>query len=246
MGIIDFILAGRLFGRSGGDGSYDEGFAEGKKAEHDAFWDAYQKNGTRTNYYWAFYGDGWTDDTFKPKYDIKATLYGCSMFSATTITDLSESLKIAGIKLDTSEMIDATSMFNASKTRTIPELDFSNVTVNSSTVFANSNVVEIEKLILSDVIAGFQNWFMLASKLATITIAGVISKSISFQWSPLSVDSMKSIITHLKDYSADGVNAFQHTLTFATACWTSLEADSTSPNGGTWKEYVEDLGWNTN
>lgn len=35
---------------------------------YDTFWDNYQQNGERANYAYAFYGVGWNDRTFKPKY----------------------------------------------------------------------------------------------------------------------------------------------------------------------------------
>ena len=44
------------------------GIARGEKKERDRFWDTYQQNGTRTDYEYAFSGDGWTDELFKPKY----------------------------------------------------------------------------------------------------------------------------------------------------------------------------------
>lgn len=49
-------------------GNYDEGYADGKQAEHDRFWDAFQKNGTRGGYRYAFYA--WPKELFAPKYDI--------------------------------------------------------------------------------------------------------------------------------------------------------------------------------
>ena len=33
---------------------YQSGVEAGRKAEYDAFWDAYQQNGTKTNYSYAF------------------------------------------------------------------------------------------------------------------------------------------------------------------------------------------------
>ena len=53
------------------DGGYDRGFAEGKQEEYDRFWDAFQQNGTRTNYERAF--RRWTDEIYKPKYIPKPT-----------------------------------------------------------------------------------------------------------------------------------------------------------------------------
>ena len=56
--------------------------ASGGKSYYDAFWDIYQRNGTRTNYSYAFAGDGWCKDTFKPKYPIvpSATWGAMGMF----------------------------------------------------------------------------------------------------------------------------------------------------------------------
>ena len=46
-------------------------YEDGKQAEYDAFWNAFQKNGERTYYYYGFCGTGWNKDNFKPKYPIK-------------------------------------------------------------------------------------------------------------------------------------------------------------------------------
>lgn len=48
-----------------------DGFEQGKKTEYDAFWDANQDFGNRTDYEHAYDRQGWTDDNFKPKYLIK-------------------------------------------------------------------------------------------------------------------------------------------------------------------------------
>lgn len=37
---------------------------------YNTFWDAYQQNGQRVNYYLRFTQDGWNDSTFQPKYPI--------------------------------------------------------------------------------------------------------------------------------------------------------------------------------
>lgn len=50
---------------------YEKGAAEGGGSSdswYDTFWDAYQENGERQSYSYAFYGPGWNDITFKPKY----------------------------------------------------------------------------------------------------------------------------------------------------------------------------------
>lgn len=58
----------------GKEEGYNEGYNEGKQAEYDAFWDEAQKNGTRTDYNFAFSADMWTKENFKPKYPIRPTI----------------------------------------------------------------------------------------------------------------------------------------------------------------------------
>ena len=42
-------------------------FEAGAKSEYDKFWDAYQENGYRNDYSYAFSRRGWIDVSFKPK-----------------------------------------------------------------------------------------------------------------------------------------------------------------------------------
>lgn len=90
----------------------------------------------------------------------------------------------------------------------------------------------------------FSSTFSNCNALHTVHFEGTIGKSINFAQSPLSINTMKHIIEHLKDYSQDTTNINTQTLTFTDDCWTALEASGVSPLGGTWREYVQSLGWN--
>lgn len=68
------------------DENYDEGYADGKQAQYDEFWDGYQQDGKRYHYNNAFFGHGWTAKTYKPKYPITVK-YGIAMFQQSPITD---------------------------------------------------------------------------------------------------------------------------------------------------------------
>lgn len=48
--------------------NFEFGKAQGGDSWYDTFWDAYQENGERERYDFAFAGNGWTNETFKPKY----------------------------------------------------------------------------------------------------------------------------------------------------------------------------------
>ena len=54
----------------GGDTTeaYNQGFADGKQAEYDRFWDVFQGEGHRTDCRYMFSGVGWNSDNLKPKY----------------------------------------------------------------------------------------------------------------------------------------------------------------------------------
>lgn len=99
---------------------YDEVYEAGKQAERDRFWDAYQQNGNRTDYYNAFSGDGWTSENLKPKYKVTPLdLYqgGVSMFyrcnwRANNPSKIIDFSKIAHM-FDFSNLTDANYMFNS-------------------------------------------------------------------------------------------------------------------------------------
>ena len=82
---IDDVYAA---GQNSGGGGYDEGFEAGKQAEYDAFWDTYQQNGERSNYYMGF--AYWEDSCYKPKHPIATASSGSvanMMFDSAKITD---------------------------------------------------------------------------------------------------------------------------------------------------------------
>ena len=69
--------AGYAKGKAEGGSSYEQGVADGKQAEYDAFWDKFQNYGNRRNYYYAFAwqqvaNEGWASDAYNPKYPIIA------------------------------------------------------------------------------------------------------------------------------------------------------------------------------
>jgi hypothetical protein len=69
------------------------GIEEGKEAEWNAFWDSYQDYGKRGNYNTMFYNAGWTEITFKPKYDFICT-YAGSMFAASRIVEINKTIDV--------------------------------------------------------------------------------------------------------------------------------------------------------
>ena len=70
------------------------GYEEGRKAEYDIFWDAFQKSGESTDYTYAFSGTNWDDVCYNPKYPIKATTC-TNMFRNSVISDVKVTIDVS-------------------------------------------------------------------------------------------------------------------------------------------------------
>ena len=221
----------------------DAVYDKGKQTEYDRFWDEFQQNGSRKTYAYGISGIGWTKETFKPKYDLIAKDSATFMFCNTAIRgNLGEILDDLGIRLDTTGCNAMSYMFRTSQFTVLPTIDC-RACAALTYIFANMTyLTTIEKWILpTSKSQNFASAFMSTDKLTDINeIEGTFYKSIDFSSSPLSVATMKRIIGHLENYSG---TSSTNVLTFNTDCWARLEADSSAPDGGTWSEYVQNLGW---
>ena len=143
-------------------------FDAGKDAEWNEFWDAYQMNGTRVSYQYAFYHYGWTDETFKPKYDVVLD-GGYTSNSA-----------CAHSRFTTFPVV-----FDVSKSKT-----------DISSIFYSCILLKTIKKIIFSETNTFYRPFYECIALENITVGGTIGQNgLSFQWSPkLTKASITSII----------------------------------------------------
>ena len=195
-----------------GDGSYDKGYEDAIQDEYDRFWDDYQDNGTRTIYtiyVGGFAGSYWTDETFKPKYDMVVT-DATMMFRSTEITDLRK--ETIGISLDFSECKNLNYAFAYSPggaLKYLPTIDARKAGSLTST-FDSFGGTDLS-LIVSETTGLQNNTFNYAKNLINLTISGTIGKSLSLKHAQvLSNASVQNIIDCLKDLT--GTTA--QTLTF--------------------------------
>lgn len=221
---------------------YDEVYEAGQKSEYDFFWDAFQENGNRRTYTNAF-GYNWTKEAFKPKYDlIVGIAKNYTMFANCPIEgSLTEILNELGITL----------YFEGGySSGTFNPCEFSEIDISTSNCFNTfASTFGCKKLTTLKLPAINSRTVFNATAfdcpvLENLTLSGVIGTSINFQYSPLTPESMKNVISCLKDYSGTS-NEYVHKVTFTEECWTALEEDSTAPDGNTWANYVFNLGWST-
>lgn len=229
--------------------AYKAGKAKGRKVEHQEWWESFQfeERNEQTSYYiFGFCGHGWDDTTFKPIKDIRPVGNTTGLFRYTRISDIVASLEQCGVVLDLSNVTTFSNMFEQCWTKRLGVIDARANTGAFSSVFASCSVERIEELILNETTTNFNYAFQSCSRLVYIRIGGVIAGSINFQWSPLDAESMKSAITHLKNFVGTDKQDTQK-LTFSEDCWTALEASGGVPEGyNSWREYVMvGLGWLT-
>lgn len=219
-------------------GGGDDGF-------YDAFWDNYQDYGNKTVYGdtgsgGVFDNNSWNDVTFKPKYDIKPTS-AYAMFRYSNITDFSK----CSINIDFSNCTDLRNCFRGSNFVHLGIIDCRNSRQAMSMIFADATKLKkIDKLIcanswvISDTFKGCQ-------ALTDVTVEGTLLRNVSMVDSPLTAESAKTFINCLESY-AETESEYAYTITFSTTTWGYLdsEGETASPNNNSWREYINDKGWN--
>lgn len=234
-GLADVVKSGELSDK------VTEVYEKGKLDRWEEFW----VNLTEGDY--GFAGRTWNKNTFRPTRDVMVYSYCFHQHNhQNTPYDLAEHLEALGIKLIYTSTMN--SIFRAANISRIPVVDFSkNSKGNTMTyTFYSSAVETIDKIILppEGYMRSISNAFELCTKLENITFEGVIDKSINFAACPLSKESIKNIISCLKDFTGKG-EEYTYTVTFKATAFEALELEGkASPSGNTWAEYIDDLKWN--
>ena len=215
--ITEVQSAGYERGYSDGGGS---GYEQGRHEVYDTFWDNYQQNGTRTIYEYAFAWPCWTNEIFKPKYDLTVDIkYSTNMFSNSNIQgSLKRILNDYGVALSFSQNTGSESgaryIFVGTKFTELPELDFSAARGSQAlaSTFSGSTLIEtIEKIILPDSCTGYgTNTFYACRALQNINFEGTIKYSLDFKDCPLTPDSFYNVKAHLDQEPSD----VERTVTF--------------------------------
>ena len=174
------------------------------KSWYDEFWDAFQDYGKRTDYIAGFGGFGWTDDLFKPKYNITVSNADNMFNAARKLTNVAELLRKAGVELDTSNCVSFSNCFNsASNITELPFLDVSKATgmYSLAATFSYTNCLHTLHIKSSSETLFTSTTFNRMIELTNLTIDGVIAKgAIDLKDSTkLSADSLKSIINALSN-----------------------------------------------
>ncbi len=211
---------------------HDVGIEEGKQAQYDEFWDSFQANGSRA-FGNLFYGSAWNDITFKPKHSMRSASAANSMFQNSTITDLQGILDRQSVTFDFSR---CGSFANFLQNSTISHIGVVSTIGSSglSNIFYLAKSLEtVDLLILkSDGSQGFSSGaFQDCIALANIAIEGVIGQNIDIHWSPLTKDSITSIVNALSTTATGKTLTFKKSAVeavFSDDEWAALVAEKSN------------------
>lgn len=202
-GIDHVAVASHARGKSMGlEEGYAKGVEEGKQAEYDAFWDAFQEYGNQRSYIYAFAGSNWTDDIYNPKYPIVVNnVTGANyVFLYSKITDTKVPITITGGAVMTSAFAQMSNCHTIRKI-TVDET----VTVATGTFVWNSALVNIE---FGGTIALGSPSFQHSTKLSKASITSIInalstaSSGLSLTLSKIAVNNAFSTVSGAADGSA--------------------------------------------
>lgn len=224
---------------------YDAGFTAGQAqggggdSYRDTFWDTFQQNGSRTDYQQAFRGAWWTDEIFKPKYDIVPVGNCSNIFENSGITDLKGICEEHGIAFDFSQVTYTSAPFNNSKITRLPTYDVSSIPNCQYILRSATSLVWVDSIVLSE--DGTQTFgsgagnhaFLYANKITHCPIVGKIGTNIWFNGQNLLDDeTIQSIIDALVD------------LTGATAQTLTLHATTRAKLTSAQVEAIQAKNWN--
>jgi hypothetical protein len=181
-----------------------EGYEAGKKAEYDAFWDALQNSGEKKRYGTEFQSPLWTNENFRPKYDVYP---GTSTFSQggdppkahCNIEDMRKST--LGVNIDWTLCNNFNYILQEVPVKYIGVIDMTNAKNGWTVLYRLYTLISVEKMILPPQSANIKfstHGFCALYALTEIRFEGYFWGSVELKDSPLlSHDSIVSAISAL-------------------------------------------------
>lgn len=181
---------------------YGAGHSAGKQAEYDAFWNLKQPSRGAKQTYTGDFGGRWTEETFKPKYDVVPSS-APYMFTGNNLRiDLVEHFKKIGKRLDFSQCENQNSCFFMSNFTHLGNVSalagYYNVFQDCKYLVTIDEWGDAQGREMSA--AGLTSTFSNCVALENITIKGKFANTVYFHWSTkLTRASIESIVNALSD-----------------------------------------------
>ena len=173
-------------------------FEAGQKAEYDRFWDAFQDNGNRTVYDYAF--RDWAGcEEIKPKYPIRTKGLYNTFFRCFKLKQLPKEVYPADGSFDICYAAFA-QCYALEKIEFDMPIKTTNLNGMSSIFSQCYKLVSIGKITVDGLPYDFTSTFYMCNALENVTFGGTIAGNLSFYHSSkLSLDSVQSAIDAMQD-----------------------------------------------
>jgi hypothetical protein len=213
------------------DSGYKVGFEEGKKAEHDAFWDS--ANGSfNVDGKYHFAGSLWNDYTFNPTQSY--TFNNCQgTFQDCRIKDLKGILERNNVTFDFSKARYFDYMAYSSTIESFPLIDTNGATrLYWTFAYMTGQNISMKLIIKDDGSLDFSNAFSNTNIKELIIVSGVIGKNgLNLQWSTsLNKASIESVINTLSS-TTSGLTVTLSKTAVNNAFGINVDDASTYPEG---------------
>lgn len=228
------------------EGGYDEGVADGRQAEYDAFWDALQGGGAPRDYSVTF-GAAWTPETFRPKHDLIVSNAYMMFRGSTMEIDLAAHLEENGVTLDLSGATNTQYVFNSSMFTRVGVIDLSGSTSTApgDSLFGYCRRLKtIDKIILKTGARGefTTTAFTNCNELENLSLEGNLTTDVDLHWSTrLSRASIESVYYAALGGSMD--HGTYPTLTFSlsavNAAYESAAGAKDGSESAAWQALVD-------
>ena len=229
----------------------DDVYDKGRQEQYDEFWTpylrVYSQNGGQAKR--IFGSRGWNDDTFRPPIGWR---FNCTnaegFFQENQVSDIKKILEERNVVFNFSKCLyfDYFAYYSASKH--FPEINMSSATAYSRMFDGCSSLVTIDKLVVNSTgTQTFSNQFTDCKKLANIVIEGTIGRNFDIRYSPLTKDSITSIINALSSTETGRTLSLKKTAVHNafTVCAANFESGWNVGNAedeGTWQACICGMG----
>ncbi len=254
-------IANKIREKTGGTTKYkpsempsglEEVFEAGKQAEYDAFWNMYQKNGSRVTYGYAFAGECWNSENFKPKYPIMLNSPNSWTLSPGVFRYFDRNftkppLEIRSGDIDFENVYSMTDMFRDAN---IAVVEMNKIPKNLSNMSCTFAGLDIDHHVIHTIKLGVKEttsyddlcFYCTVLKNVSFVVGSVIGNDIWFQLSTLlTKESIKNIFNAL----STSVSGKTLTLT-RTAVNNAFETSAGAANGSTSAEWLALIGTRSN
>ena len=220
-------------------------------AENSIPWDIVQDYGNRTHYTYAFYG--WGSEYIRPKYKI-------SFIRPANSTTICMFMDCKKLKIVEKEYFDfsqytpsaaAGTQGHYATFRNCQSLEYvEDLGMQAGGYYqtwAGCSLLHTVEIMRCAEDTVYNDPFAQDRALVNLTIEGIIGTSFPVKQSPLSAESQKSIIKHLKNYAGTS-KEYSYTLTLKATAFTTLENSGFTEDDISWltengMTYTEDLTW---